>query len=289
MEDRELVKHLSLDDKVIAWLTNPWLQYHRPFKVIENVYSVGLDWVSCYLLDTKEGLVLIDCAMQANWYLIVDNIYQLGFDPHKIKKLLLTHGHFDHCSAARCVQEMSGCETWISSEELFFFTERRDLIAFEETTPEFRVDRCYDYNGVIDCGDIKIKPVHCPGHTPGTTSLFFDIQHEGKILTCGIHGGLGAVVLSKENCIKSNIPLSVRDTYLDSIDRVIDMKVDVVLPSHVGHPVKYDFYAIADADDGTGNGFIDPDAWHRMLAGKRAEIVRMLEREKEEEAAEGAK
>ena len=57
--------------------------------------------------------------------------------------------------------------------------------------------------------------------------------------------------------------------YLRSLDQVVDAKVDVVLPSHAGHCVGHDFFAIADQDDGSGAGFIDPTAWKRMLLGKR--------------------
>ena len=276
MADQEKVNQLPIVRKSEIWLRNPWLLYHRPFRVIENVYFVGTDWVSSFLLDTSAGLVLIDCAMQETWYLILDNIRALGFDPHDIRKLLLTHGHFDHCGAARAVQEMSGCETWISEHEAFFFTERRDLINFEETVPEFRIDHYYDYENVIDCGNIQIRPVLCPGHTPGTTSLFFDIQHEGRALTCAIHGGLGASVLTKAMLTASRLPLETREIYCRSIDRVVDEKVDIVLPSHAAHPKDYDFYAIADADDGSGNGFIDPDAWRRMLLSKKAEILKLM-------------
>lgn len=273
---------MPIDKRVQAWLDYPWLLNHRPFKVIENVYFVGNHWVSCFLVDTKKGLVLIDCAMQETFYIVVDNMRALGFDPHDIKYLLLTHGHFDHVGAARLVQEISGCETWISEKDAFFFTERRDLINFEWTVPEFRIDHYYDYDSVLDFGDVKIKPVLCSGHTPGTTSLFFDVQHEGKTLTCGIHGGLGAFVLSRRELEKVNLPISTQQVYLESMDRVRDMKVDIVLPSHAAHPVDYNFYAIADADDGTGNGFIDPTAWKRMIDAKKGEMIRMMEKEKAE-------
>ena len=69
----------------------PWLEDKAPFQIMKNVYFVGVDWVSAFLLDTSEGLVLIDCAMQETFYLLVDSIHGLGFDPRRIKKLLLTH------------------------------------------------------------------------------------------------------------------------------------------------------------------------------------------------------
>lgn len=267
----------ELNKRVTNWLENPWQIAQKGFKVIENVYYVGNHWVSCYLLDTKKGLVLIDCAMQENLYQLVDEIHQLGFDPHNIKYLLLSHGHFDHVGAARGIQEMSGCETWLGHDDAFFYTERRDLIGFEERVPAFKIDHFYDYEDVLDFGDIVIKPVHCPGHTPGTTSFFFSIDHNGEKLVCGMHGGLGAGVLSKEALAASHLPLSVRDTYLASLDKVMDYHVDVLLPSHAKHAVDHDIFQIAASDDRSGNGFIDSTAWKRMIQSKKSEMLKMIE------------
>lgn len=278
MANQEVVAE-TIEEKSLRWLKNPWMLSQKPFRIVENVYFVGTNWVSIFLIDTKEGLVLIDCAMQENLYQTVDSIRALGFDPHKIKKLFLTHGHFDHCGAARAIQEMSDCEIWMGKEEEFFFTQRRDLIVFEERVPEFRIDHFYDYNTPLDLGNIKIEFVHCPGHTPGTTSIFFDVMHEGQNLTCAVHGGLGSGVLKKEMLAKQGMPLSLREEYCNSIDKVIDRKVDVVLPSHAGHCVDHNFFAIAQQDDGAGNGFIDPHAWRRMLTHKKAEIMEMIEKD----------
>lgn len=135
----------GIEDRVNNWLKNPWTLAHRPFKVVDNVYFVGTSWVSAFLLNTQKGLVLIDCAMQETLYLLVDSIRELGFNPRQIKKLLLTHGHFDHCGAARAIKEMSGCEIWLGKDDEYFFTERRDLIAFEDHVSGFPIDRFFNY------------------------------------------------------------------------------------------------------------------------------------------------
>lgn len=272
-------------ERIDGWLQNPWELKQKPFHVMKNLYFVGTSWVSVFLLKTEKGLVLIDCAMRETMYQLVDNIRAMGFDPHEIKYLLLSHGHFDHCGAARYVQEMSGCETWIGQDDAFFFTERRDLISHEESVSTFKIDHYYNYDSVLNFGDVQIKPVHCPGHTPGTTSMFITMQHEGKPVVCAMHGGLGALVLSKEQMTKLHLPMETRQVYLQSIDRVLDAHVDVLIPSHVGHakPYGYDFYALAEKNDGTGNVFIDTNAWRRMLEGKRQEMVEMLAREAAEQ------
>lgn len=267
----------SIQERVENWFRNPWLIAQDPFRVVENVYFVGTSWVSAFLLDTEKGLVLVDCAMQENLYQLVDSVHRLGFDPRKITKILLTHGHFDHCGACRGIQEMSGCEIWIGEGDRFFFTERRDLIASEDHVAEFQITGSYDYSRKIDLGNIVLEPVHCPGHTPGTTCFFFPVQQGGRSLNCAIHGGLGAGVLSRKQLEISRLPLSMRDEYLQSIDKVIDRHVDVVLPSHAGHCVDYDFFGIAAKDDGSGEGFVDPGAWRRMLQAKKNEILALIE------------
>lgn len=271
------VSKMTIEEKSLYWMNNPWTLAHRPFRVLENIYFVGNSWVSAFLLDTQEGLILIDCAMQETLYLLVDGIRTMGFDPHNIKKLFLTHGHFDHCGAVRAIHEMSGCEIWVGKDEEFFFTRRRDLIVFEDRVPEFQPTHFYDYGTSINLGNMVIQPVHCPGHTPGTTSFFLQIQHNGQPLSCAIHGGLGAGVLTKQQLEKSGQPFSLREQYLESIAKVLDCHVDVVLPSHAGHCVDHDFFKIADEDDGTGNGFIDPTAWRKMLQSKKEQIEQMIQ------------
>lgn len=272
---------LTFGEKIAHWMKNPNLLYHKPFHVIENIYFVGTDWVAAYLLDTKEGLILVNSTMSQTAQMMIDSIKSLGFDPHKIRKLLITHGHFDHCGGARAIQEMSGCEIWLGRHDELFFTQRRDMILFEDTVPEFTITNFYDYDGVVDLGDIQIKPVHCPGHTPGTTSFFFDIQHKDRTLSCGIHGGIGSSFLARDTLSRIGIPLTIRDTYLASIDKVRDIKVDVVLPAYPGMFIGHDFWGISDADDGSGDGFIDSEAWGRMLDEKQQEILELMLREEE--------
>ena len=259
----------------------PWTLAQKPFKVIENVYFVGNTWVSVYLIDTPEGLILIDCAYEENLYLLIDSIRGLGFDPKDIRHLLISHGHFDHCGAARQLQEMSNCEIWINEKDAYFFTERRDLIAFEDRVPEFRIDHYYDSDQSICFGGMTIWPVPCPGHTPGTTSFFFEVEHEGRKLTVAMHGGLGTNTLSKEDLLINGWPLSFQQGYLDMLRQMKRRSVDVLIPSHAGHAKTYPFFDIAAQDDGTGNGFIRPNAWREMLEIKEQEMLALLEREAE--------
>lgn len=270
----------TIEKRLQGWFHDPSVLSRKPFQVVDHVYYVGNTWVSAFLLDTSMGLVLIDCSIQETLYQLIDGMYQLGFDPHNIKKILLTHGHFDHCGAAGCLQRMSGCEIWVGAGDGDFFTTHRERIAHEERCPEFEVTGYYDYSKPIDLGNFQLEVVHCPGHTPGTSSFFFTAQYEGKTVNCAIHGGLGAGVLRDKELAKVGLPNSLRQDYCNSIEKVINRPVDVVLPSHVGHAVDYDFFGIADGKPGAPKSFIDPTAWKRMLTAKRAEIIKLMEESK---------
>ena len=87
----------------------PWSLAIEPFQVSPRTwYVAGQTWVGCYLIDTGDGLILIDTAIPESLYLLVYSIYQLGFSLKDIKKILLSHAHFDHTGAARAMKELTG-------------------------------------------------------------------------------------------------------------------------------------------------------------------------------------
>ena len=71
-------------------------QLAEPFRIFDNVYYVGLQSVSSYLITTSQGLILIDPTYDYTAELVLDSVRAVGFDPGQIEYLLITHGHGDH-------------------------------------------------------------------------------------------------------------------------------------------------------------------------------------------------
>ena len=67
-----------------------------PFRIIGNVYFVGTYQASSHLIDTGDGLVLIDTGYEKTFYLVIDGIHRLGFDPKDVKYVINSHWHWDH-------------------------------------------------------------------------------------------------------------------------------------------------------------------------------------------------
>ena len=71
----------------------------KPFRIFGNLYYVGDKKVCSHLIDTGDGLILIDTGYQHSQHLLIESIYSLGFDPRDIKIIIHSHGHFDHFCA----------------------------------------------------------------------------------------------------------------------------------------------------------------------------------------------
>ena len=58
----------------------PWKVAIEPFRVAPRVYYVGNVWVGSFLVDTEEGLAIIDTTVMEDLYLLLESIRKLGFD-----------------------------------------------------------------------------------------------------------------------------------------------------------------------------------------------------------------
>jgi hypothetical protein len=56
-----------------------------PFKVFDNLYYVGIGSVSVWLIQTSDGLILVDGAQEPYVDHVIAGIRKVGFDPKDIK------------------------------------------------------------------------------------------------------------------------------------------------------------------------------------------------------------
>ena len=78
----------SLKD-LLATLLVKWNEPTPPFKMIGNVYYVGTNGLSSYLITSPQGHILVDTVMPEATSQIKGNIEKLGFKVTDIKYCLL--------------------------------------------------------------------------------------------------------------------------------------------------------------------------------------------------------
>lgn len=262
----------SAVELLIQGCERPWEVAIKPFRVAPHVYYVGNSWVGGYLISTEDGLILIDTTMHHQVYLVFESIRQLGFDPQDIKLILITHAHYDHIGAVRPIAEYSGAQVMMAKEDEFFLTERPELIyANGLTFAGFGVDGYFHDDQPVRLGQFTIHTEHTPGHTPGTTSLFFDDQDEqGRVYRCALHGGVGVGTVTDRYFELTGLPRSLRDDYLHGFERLRDREVDIALASHPNHIGMLEKIGEDRLDY---SPFIDASAWRNFIDDR----VRLLQ------------
>ena len=86
-----------------------------------------------------------------------------------IEKLLLTHGHIDHCGSAKILAEELGVKIEGPHEDDRFWISRLedDGRAYGIRGKTFESDRWLVNGDQVSVGELVFDVYHCPGHTPG--------------------------------------------------------------------------------------------------------------------------
>ena len=180
------------------------------------------------------------------------------------------------------LKKLSGAKIFLSKEddEFRFNTRAANSAASKPTGATFRVydydvDEHYDDSLPIRLGNVPIETRLTPGHTPGVTTFFIHInQNDGSTVTAAMHGGVGVLTMSDEYFEESGLPSSLRDRFIADCEKMMDLPVDICLPSHPAH-YPGNFIEMSKQKTISPELFVDRTAWRRFLM-ERANLARKL-------------
>jgi metallo-beta-lactamase class B len=156
----------------------------EPYKAFDNVYYVGICWVSAWLLTSSQGHVLIDTLYGPYTDQLLANIRALGFDPKDVKLVVITHGHVDHAGGAARLKSSFDPET------RFAMTREGWREAAESATVSAAGPRPWTMIEP-DLVLVTIQAFETPGHTMGTASFAYDAHDGARSYRAFTVGGLG--------------------------------------------------------------------------------------------------
>ena len=179
-----------------------------------------------YLLDLREP-VLIDCGSGFAFNSILQNIEGAGFDPAQIKNIILTHCHVDHIGGAHLFKSRFGSR--LLMHEL-------DATIAEKADQRLTAALCFNINfeplhidmtltkeeEILSFGKFELVSLHTPGHTPGSISLYIDID-DTRILFAQ---DIGAALLKDFDCDP--------DAWTRSIRKLFALDADILCDGHSG-------------------------------------------------------
>jgi len=205
----------------------------EPIKIFDNVYAIGNSETTTYVLPTSEGVVLIDSGFENKVEsTLVPHLQKLGFDPAKVKYILLGHGHADHFGGSKYFQDHYGTRvgTTAADWDLIYPANPPANQNQGKNAPPARPkkDLVLAEGQPFKSGELTITPIAIPGHTPGSLAFIFPVKDKGKTRIAGLFGG---------TILTTNIiPTEGLKQYVQSIAHYLDvakkMKVEVELQNH---------------------------------------------------------
>lgn len=255
--------------------------YIKPGKVFGPIYFVGTKPASSHLIDTGDGLILLDTGYPDTFGLLSENIEELGFDVKDIKIVLISHAHYDHIGTAKKIREMTGAKIYVGEKDFKMAIGEEDPLSLDLPDKDkyyVTPDVCIADRDVIELGNISILCLSTPGHTDGTMSFFFDVSDNEKTYRAGMFGGAGTNTLTEEFLLKFHLPFDNRNKFLNSIELMKKEKVEIFLGNHVvNNKTDEKLERVANGDK---NAFVAPEEWIPFLESRKKRLLDVIAEDK---------
>jgi glyoxylase-like metal-dependent hydrolase (beta-lactamase superfamily II) len=257
----------------------------RAVMVVPGVHYLGaLTPAAAYVVETSEGLVLIDAGLDKEAALVRQQMGSLGLDWTRLRAILLTHAHSDHSGGAEHLRAATGAKVYAGQGDAAVLRAGEPREAFFSTfampenvvpTPT-TVDVELSDEHEIAVGEVRFRALVTPGHTPGSVCYLTELGGRRLLFSGDVIWSLGDFDPSGPMNAR---PLGTYAAYLapryrgdaraflSTLRRLRALSApDLVLP---GHP--------------RGGGpsvrpLMSPERWEALLAPGIREMERLVER-----------
>ena len=229
------------------------LQRVEPFQVFDNLYYVGAKWVSAWLLESDQGLILFDALYGDLTDIAIDGIRQLGFDPDDVRYVIVSHAHYDHVGGASRFQEEFGAVVMMTETD---WNMTDEPAIYQEYPKPIRHLSASD-GSTLNLGRTRLQFMETPGHTLGVLSTRFTVYDNGYPHDAFLFGGVGLNFSGVERT----------EMYINSVQRLMQMEgIEVNIPNHADSGEVFERYSmLQDRLDGDPHPFVDPESWGAWL------------------------
>ena len=252
-----------------------WMLPFEPRRIIGNIYYVGSNLISSFLIVTPAGHILLDTGPVEMLPQVTRNIEKLGFKSADVKLLLNSHAHFDHCGGFAEFRRRTGAEVVASKLDGELMTRGGkgdffwgDELAYEPVKP----DRLIADGERVELGGVSLTAHLTPGHTKGCTSWSMRMNEDGKdydvLFLCGL-------TVSLYKLTNNNEYSSIVEDERKTLQKLRGMRADVLLASHGFY---FDLAGkAARQKPRAANPFVDPGELARHVAGMEKDLEDALQ------------
>ena len=234
-----------------------WNLPQQPYRVFGNTWYVGTQGLASILIETAEGLILVDGGLPQSAPLIDANIRELGFDPLEIRAIFVSHAHYDHAGGVNALQRLTKVTVYTSDNGVAPLTSGR----LQEGDPQFvpgsdrgsfppvrNVVPVSDGDSVR-LGEVEVRAVYTPGHTNNGVTWTWESCALGECYKVVYADSLTAVSAQGFSYGASGAAA----TMIDSAGRIAELECDILLSPH---PFFFGMYDKLERLD-EGNPFVN--------------------------------
>ena len=118
-----------------------------------------------------------------------------------LEKIIITHGHLDHCGQAGMLAEELGLPIEGPHEDDRFWIEQLegDGAKYGMQAKSFEPDRWLKDGDQVTVGDLVLDVIHCPGHTPGHVIFYHQPSRLAVVGDVIFQGSIGRTDFPRGN------------------------------------------------------------------------------------------
>lgn len=249
-----------------------WLGPQEPVRLFGNTYSVGFEGLSVTLIDTGDGLILVDGAVPQAVPAIKENIRKLGFRLEDVKLILTTEPHYDHAGGVAALERDTGA-TVLASEAAAGLLMLGEIGADDPQKawlppffPAVKSVRAVGDGEAIRLGGVTVTALATPGHTAGSMSWTWESCEGERCVDVVFASSLNAVA---PDDFRFSAPDNrwLVEAYQRSFERMRSMPCDILITAH--------------PDFREGDELIDPQACAALADASARRLAKRMQREAE--------
>jgi metallo-beta-lactamase class B len=168
----------------LASFTADWNKPFPPHRVIGNLFYVGTNYLSSYLIATNEGHILINPSYEESVPLIEASVEKLGYHMKDVKVILISHAHDDHCAGAAKMKELTRAKLMVMDADVKELEDGGvgDFHYKDMRWPPVKVDRVLHDGTEVTLGGITLTAHKTAGHTKGCTTWTTRIANRDVVI-----------------------------------------------------------------------------------------------------------
>lgn len=86
-------------------------------RLAPHLHRIGNDIIAAYLVDTVEGITIVDAGLPGHWRDLHAELGMLGKSPSDIRGVILTHGDSDHLGFAERLRREHGVPVFVHTAD----------------------------------------------------------------------------------------------------------------------------------------------------------------------------